>query len=340
MKSCARASLSWIPILLLLGCAGPVVQTLNKNAPLPENSDSAILSYAFAKGVLSVTAQYDKDKAFWISSDPNITALPDLNHVHKLTYQHAGLSTDQVEIQLSNGILQKISSTSNDQTIDTVKALNALLTQVGVAKPTLQKLMVKEILRGGEPSPPPSSDVSNCQDKFSVTQVVDITNRQLLDSPEIRLAGKCYITLKVEPPRLTRVFDVTGYPENQLDNPTEDFCDQAVCFRPTGAYTLNVTAQIFLNGKDKVAVTIKDEKGNPKEAKLNTTIQVLAPSGGTRIGFVRFNRRAFVENSTTLTFNSGMLTGFQSKNPSEIAGFFSLPTEVLKSVVLTVPLVK
>jgi len=54
------------------------------------------------------------------------------------------------------------------------------------------------------------------------------------------------------------------------------------------------------------------------------------------VGFLRFNRRAFVQNKTTATFTNGVLTGLSSTDPSSIVGFIMLPTELLKSVTFLV----
>lgn len=50
------------------------------------------------------------------------------------------------------------------------------------------------------------------------------------------------------------------------------------------------------------------------------------------LGMVHFARRKFVNNQTTATFNSGMLTQLKVVNPSEVDAFLSLPVEILKAV--------
>jgi hypothetical protein len=61
------------------------------------------------------------------------------------------------------------------------------------------------------------------------------------------------------------------------------------------------------------------------------TFRVLAPSQA--IGFVRFNRRAFVINKTFITFGSnGLVNEFYASNPSEVVGFIQVPTELMKGV--------
>jgi hypothetical protein len=65
---------------------------------------------------------------------------------------------------------------------------------------------------------------------------------------------------------------------------------------------------------------------------------VITAPHSTELGFVHFNRRRFVTNSTTLTFTNGMVSKFTAKDPSELVGFLSLPAELLKGAVIAVPL--
>jgi hypothetical protein len=67
-------------------------------------------------------------------------AQPDLNHVHSLMYSHGSLSIDQPDIMLDGVMLKQVSSTTQDQTIAAIQALNTLLTQVGTTQARWQKL--------------------------------------------------------------------------------------------------------------------------------------------------------------------------------------------------------
>jgi hypothetical protein len=58
------------------------------------------------------------------------------------------------------------------------------------------------------------------------------------------------------------------------------------------------------------------------------------------LAFVEFSRRAFVENHTTISFQNGVLNEFHSTDPSIATGALTLSSDLLKSVVLTVPLVR
>ncbi len=93
------------------------------------------------------------------------------------------------------------------------------------------------------------------------------------------------------------------------------------------------TLSITQNGKMLVKISgTKDTEGVLKEiANVATTAHVWAPSNDP-LGVLFFWRKQFVKNSTTATFDSGMLTGLKVENPSQIAGFLSIPLEILKAV--------
>jgi hypothetical protein len=119
--------------------------------------------------------------------------------------------------------------------------------------------------------------------------------------------------------RPIRTFGLVGFPKPGDETINEDYCNQAVCFRLTGAYQVVSTA------------TSVDQDGNHTPATVVS--QVLAPQADA-IGFVRFNRRAFVTNMTTIVFTQGMVSEFKSSDPSEAVGFFTLPVALLQSAAI------
>jgi hypothetical protein len=192
-------------ILSVAGC-GPVIQTLSVGQGIAESFDGAMISYAFARGELSVTASYSKG-ILSISSDPQITAKADLNHQHTLVYQHGGLSIDEVDIQLDGAILKKVSSTTTDQSITALQAANTLLGQIattqttlGVAKPTTAKGLA-----------PPATDQFGSDD-IKVSRTADITYGKLKDPMVLQVSANCSIHLKMNVSAPVRTFGIAGYP--------------------------------------------------------------------------------------------------------------------------------
>ena len=73
--------------------------------------------------------------ALSISADALPKIVPDTAaQVKYLSYGHAALSDDTVDIQLDGLLLKSVASTSSDQTAKAVEAFNSLLTEVGTAK--------------------------------------------------------------------------------------------------------------------------------------------------------------------------------------------------------------
>jgi hypothetical protein len=66
---------------------------------------------------------------------------------------------------------------------------------------------------------------------------------------------------------------------------------------------------------------------------VTSTQQLLAPQADA-MGFVRFNRRAFVTNATFIAFSNGMISEFRSSDPSEAVGFFTLPISLLATAAI------
>ncbi len=310
--------------LYLAGCA-PVIETVSQGESVSSDFDGALLSYAFARGELPALATYTNDKgASLIITMSPLNALADFQHKHTLLYRHGGLSLDNVDIQLDGAMLKKVSSTSTDQTLAAIQNANALLTQV-IATGATSKGSTKTamILPAPPPGAPPSVS-TQCPDNIKVARTRDLTNEIQLQPVVQQASSACSIDLEIKVDDSITTFGIEGYPKGGADVPTEKICDQAVCFRLTGGYKVKVIATL-VDAKNK---PIKQPDGTV--FSVETDLDVLAPQRNT-IGFVRFNRRAFVANTTTITFTNGMVSEFSATDPSEIAGFFSLPTAVLQA---------
>ena len=75
-------------------------------------------------------------------------------------------------------------------------------------------------------------------------------------------------------------------------------------------------------------------------ALVQTFGPVAIPDALTPPSYVEFGRRTFVQNATTSTFANGVLSEFKSTDPSVVAPAITLTTDLLKSVVLAVPLTR
>jgi hypothetical protein len=297
----------------LSAACSPVIETVSKNEVVPQSFDGALLSYAFARGEVSIAASY-KSGGLSIAA-PQFTPQPDLNHVHALLYGHGPLSIDQPDIQLDGVMLKMVSSTTQDQTVAAVQALNSLLTQIGTTQAALNK-------PGGGLIHALTVAPAQCTDDIQVSRVVDVTYGKVGPLSVNQSGQKCHVELdvKVTPP--IKTFGIAGFPRPGDDSITEDYCNQAVCFRLTGAYVVVSTATLIGPAPDrKVMATVTSKQ------------QVLAPQQDA-IGFVRFNRRAFVTNTTSITFANGMISEFKSSDPSEIVGFFTLPVALLQTAAI------
>lgn len=306
--------------LFACGCANNVIETLDKDAAINERFDGAFLDYFFARAEITATASFDKDtQSLSISLSQDIKALPDFEHRHTLSYSHAALSSDEIDIQLDNGLLKKVSSTTSDQTVAVVQGINALLTQASALDAALKTTTT--VKKGDEARP------IICDSNMKVNATKDI-NYGTLRLVEEKGSKNCKINLTISANQ-NATLNAMGYPKSNVDTPSENICDHAVCFRLSGGYTIVANAEITdKNGNIISGNTIKS---------VSTKAYVVAPITD-RVGFVRFERRRFVSNSTTLTFSNGVLTGFSAKDPSELVGFLTLPTELLKGVTLAVKL--
>jgi hypothetical protein len=113
---------------------------------------------------------------------------------------------------------------------------------------------------------------------------------------------------------------VRGYArpiDEQNDPQTVCANNYAFCFRLGRMYRVTATAYLKQEGVQK-----------PLAEAAIPAFNVIAPARDD-FGYVRFDRRAFVKNKTALTFGAnGLVSGFSATNPSEVLGFFALPTAV------------
>jgi len=298
-----------------------VIETVDRGDTLiPERFDGALLSYFLARAEVTAIATYSKaNKQLTVSLDP-VKAYPDFRHKQVLRYSHGPLSTDEIEIEIDNGLLKKVSSSTSDQTIAAVQAVNALLNQVVATASAIEKSQEKSLLTLKEGQEVPK----DCNEDIKVSAVKDVTynDNPQRNLPE-KLATDCIIKLHLRVIPKGSI-GIAGYPKGPDDQPSADICDRAVCFRLSGAYTIVASAALFRREGD----------GSPKMV-AEAHAEVIAPQARD-VGFVRFERRRFVNNKVALTFTNGVVSGFKATDPSEVVGFLTLPTEILKGVAIAV----
>jgi len=306
LREVREASIACGLLTGLLAACGPVIQTADIGERLPEHLDGALVSYAFARTEMTVSASYKSGGALTIGQ-PTLTGYPDLNHVHTLVYQHGALSIDTPDIKLNGVLLSQVSAQTNNQTQAAITAASSVLTQVAAAQVALAGAAA-----AAPRAAPAAAAKPTCGSDLQVSRIVDVTYGKVKHLNVQQGASDCSIDLQVRT-QLVKIFGVAGYPKGGDESLTEDYCNQAVCFRLTGGYKITIDATLLAGGQRV-----------PGMGKQEVVLQVLA-ANPTAIGFVHFNRRAFSLNSTQISFTSdGLISEFTATDPSEVVGFLGV----------------
>lgn len=271
------------------------------------------MNYAFARTELTASATYKAGAALVIAA-PTTAAMPDFEHVHTLVYRHNAFSFDAPDVMLDGVLLKQVSSTTTDQTTAAIGAVNSLLTQAVATQTALNGAAAK-------PAAKAQLVASKCDSDLQVSRVLDLTNDDLHDPVEQQSATNCTLDLKISAqPRKT--FGLYGYARDDDTGPTEDLCNNAVCFRLTAGYDVTITA------------TVTDKSASPiRTITSRVSTQVLGASKD-RVGYVHFNRRPFTANTTQLSFTNGLVSEFKASDPSEVVGFLAVPTAALATAAI------
>ncbi|MGX8010096.1 hypothetical protein ACVDG8_014585 [Mesorhizobium sp. ORM8.1] len=307
----------------LAGCGGEVFKSQQSMA-ISDKIDGAVIRYYLPKAQLHFTASYapaagtgDKATPAALSIASATTApeiVPDTTRPYYLSYSHAGLSDDTVDITWTSGtMLQKLSSESSDQTLKAVEAFNTLLGQVATTQKAVETLHAESSVAGG------------CPNSLSSTEVVNLSDgtQRWLDGTTYSKDKRsgCSLVLSAVVTRMGA--PATFFASHNLDRQVGDPCAGRICFPMAQEVMVDVTAKV--DGLEGLTA--------------HKQIEFSVPSASAR-GYVAFSRRAFVDNKTSIQFANGLLSEFQSTDPSVVAGTITLATDVLKSVALTVPLAK
>jgi hypothetical protein len=312
-----RVAIGTFLVSSLANCGAAVWTEMAKGPPRPQ-VDGAFITYALAQGTLNIQAEL-KSNDLAISTDQKVTAKADPNNIYSLVYNHSSISEDDINIQMDTGLIKSISTTTTDKTIPIIQGVTSLLSQVAATQSAVEKAGRAAV------APPPVAP--KCADMQS-TYVRNLTHD----------AGTAYITkpgdadCKIifaiqQTPISKALFGLVGFPRPEdMQLTSLETCEQtyAFCFRLAGLYKIIVSAHV-----EKGGVKVSPEVTLPP-------FTVAAPVAG-RLGYIHFDRRAFVGNKASISFDSaGVVSGFTATNPSEVLGFIALPTAIAAGVAAAV----
>jgi hypothetical protein len=335
------------------GCVGGQVIEGTVTTPLEKSFDGAYLNYFLPRGEFIAKAAYDPQSET-ITITPDTKTVPDLAHKETVLYRHNDMSNDVVTIELeANGLLKSISTTTTDQSKEVVKAIADVAQQFGTLRSALEtsNLKISNTITADKPAGAPDKEPPppTCS-KMSVIATYDLTYGKTAgrhrptnaittratpgagDTRNPMPLESCTLTVNIvdlspqdKSPALPRVsLDAAAYPATAFqheDNPKG--CPvNAVCFRTATGRELKIVATL---DRPRVA-----------SSRAETVETIVAPDRYQGVAY--FNRRAFVTNSTSITFSNGMLTKLTATDPSAALGALQLSTEILKSFTVLVKL--
>lgn len=313
MKRLVRAMIGLLPILS--SCGGTVIESSPTPMERTDQRDKAPMGYYLPRAEIPMIVTFIESKGAIIlayDQTPKIVPDTDFGPLY-LYYKHAGLSSENVTLSVGqDGLLKKVSSTSVGQTVEAIKGVNDIITQVSN-------------LRAAASHAEPLAATPKCEG-VSARITVGINPRQK--------AAKVQPLTQVEGCRFTASQTITpvdgrpGSAENALlatavplRNSTElkDKCAGKVCFRTQRAYRVQTT--ITFSGS-----------GVNNSLKVGDFV-VMAPDPSL-IGFIQFDRGVFASKTMTAEFTDGILTSFSADNASEIVGFLAVPAAALTTATL------
>ena len=279
-----------------------------------------------------------------------------------LSYAHTGLSDDDFDVFLDGLTLKSVATKTSDQSVKVVEAVNTLLTEAGTAQTTLQKSLVATRAAGVNVTPQGLQN-AGCTTTLKSEITANLSSQITGKQNDLLWGENCSLQITVY---MDVVSNIAPFGSSQdlpsMDTLTvNDICSRAVCFRPSEIVRTRVSVSLLSNlvNKDGTPISPKPEHpgasypvvlpfpGNPdrpksmtKAFKLTQLFKPVTVPSARGLAFVEFSRRAFVENHTTIAFANGVLSEFHSTDPSIATGAITLGSDVLKSVVLTVPLVR
>jgi hypothetical protein len=353
-----------------VGCSGYIVKNITPPHEVSDRADGAVVGYYQPKAVWKFTAGYDGATGLLsLSADPKPTTLPDTDSAMKyLSYAHSGISDDDIDIQMDGLMLKLVASKSSDQTVKIVEAANTLLTEVGTARTTFQKANLISYSLTADSGPPQPLKDARCTATLKSEVTVNMSSLTHEPQRDLQWGEYCSLAISISAKLLgIRPFKTVSnqsspFAASQTLGDTEGICERAVCFRPTQIVEVTIGVSLLSNSIEADGLVKRDDKKQPVYTPNGKSYVVRIPKAGSkepaplvlsqrfnpvavpsaRAGqaFVEFGRRAFVENHTSIQFADGVVSEFKSTDPSIIAGAITLSSDLLKTVVLTVPIVR
>jgi hypothetical protein len=347
--------------LACAGCTQKIVKNIDAYNQIGGRTDGAVIGYYPPKAIWKFAVGYDASTGLvTVTPDAKPTILPDTSgKMYWLSYAHAGLSDDDIDIKVDNSMLSMVASKSSDQTVKIVEAANTLISQFGTTKSALEKAKIEAAVGGGESTLPDDLKNANCKTNLKSEVTINLSTLKSGSQRDLQWAEFCSLDVDVSATRLGIVPYKTSIERGRTfqaaqDLSAQDICERAVCFRPSQVVQVKVIVRLKSNfvDKDGKALKAKGDKSYtvrlPKAgekglvamtyAQLMNPVTVPAASAG--MAFIEFGRRAFVENHTSINFTDGVVNEFKSTDPSIIAGALTLSSDLLKTVVFTIPIVK
>ena len=215
----------------LSSCGGDVVKTISANDNLDDRTDGAMLSYYLPRATWGVTASFTGSSGLLsLKGDAAVAVMPDTKAPKMyLSYAHAGLSDDSIDVKLDNSMLSSIGSTASDQTIKVVEAANALLTQVGTTKTALATIKLTADTPA-QPAPSLLKDGYKCGSDLTSTRMIDLTYEKQSNPRDLQWGDHCALSLDIKVIRSPADTRTAFAASQHLDN-QNDICASAICRR-------------------------------------------------------------------------------------------------------------
>lgn len=278
--------------LTTLSCSVVHTTPISPKSPISEDS----VSYFLPIGRIHLVVDHMKSGATTVAVSEVI--VPDTTQAYRANIRNNPLSHDNIKVTLQNGMLQQITSTTEDQTGVVAK---------NFAKTAKQIVQLAATLGAGA--------AQGDERDFFVDVVFDPFDPLAVSNIDsvLRAIGGSLLPL-------TCVGD-----EHGVVTATQD----GLLYRPALPYTLT----LVFSGPPPDSELINGRK--PVPVGINS-FNVNLPSRCSPILSLEVNRTAFGKNVTTINFANGSLADVSVDKESEIAGFSQIPVDVTGEL-LTLP---
>ncbi|MUZ74218.1 hypothetical protein GOZ90_16135 [Agrobacterium vitis] len=291
-------------------CASSVIETTKDRN---KKSDAPLMGYYLPKAQIPVTATFDGEKnslTLSYSSTPNI--VPDIRDRYYIRFHHEVLSSDQLTVSAPDGLLEKVSTTTSDNTSATIEGLNTVLEK----SEKLNKLrinnsdVIQQIISELNKEPKPCA---GAQSIFNI----DFIKPEQPERQDITEIPGCKLVVTASLTALGNAEDL--FPTlSETEAEAAKKCPNCLYFRTSRAYKVSLRAHL--------------EQGKNISHQIKNSFTVMAPDLNT-LAYVQFKRHPFVDSNQSLEFNKGVLKGISVSRPSEAVGFLKLPAAGLATAI-------